>query len=264
MSEDRILLGIGLVVVLAVGSQILAHQLRVPSLIVLLPAGFTAGALTDIVHPDQLAPDFTALVSLAVAVILYDAGLGLDLRYLKGETRSVVARLIALGVLLTWGACLGLVTVLFDVPLTVAVMVGVILVVSGPTVVGPRPAARVWSPRTPGAACSSAAASSGTPWRPAMSVAPAFWCGPPPSSGPPGTTRCSSSGPTAGSNRSPRRGRSRRPRGTPSCSSDPYRRTVAWARAPRADRQRRFRAASRVMAASMSARCVNACGKLPS
>ncbi|GGV81746.1 cation:proton antiporter [Streptomyces massasporeus] len=137
MSEERILLGIGLVVVLAVGSQILAHQLRVPSLIVLLPVGFTAGALTDIVHPDQLAPDFTALVSLAVAVILYDAGLGLDLRYLKGETRSVVARLIALGVLLTWGACLGLVTVLFDVPLTVAVMVGVILVVSGPTVVGP-------------------------------------------------------------------------------------------------------------------------------
>ncbi|MEV4784429.1 cation:proton antiporter [Streptomyces tuirus] len=137
MTEDRILLGIGLIVVLAVGSQILAHQLRVPSLIVLLPVGFTAGALTDVVHPDRLAPDFTALVSLAVAVILYDAGLGLDLRDLKGETRSVVARLIALGILATWGACLALVTVLFDVPLTVAVMVGVILVVSGPTVVGP-------------------------------------------------------------------------------------------------------------------------------
>ncbi|MFJ4278434.1 cation:proton antiporter [Streptomyces massasporeus] len=137
MSEEQILLGIGLIVVLAVGSQILAHQLRVPSLIVLLPAGFTAGALTDVVHPDQLAPDFSVLVSLAVAVILYDAGLGLDLRYLEGETRTVVARLIALGILVTWGACLGLVTVLFGVPLTVAVMVGVILVVSGPTVVGP-------------------------------------------------------------------------------------------------------------------------------
>ncbi|MBB6416158.1 NhaP-type Na+/H+ or K+/H+ antiporter [Streptomyces sp. AK010] len=68
MGEERILLGIGLVVVLAVGSLILAHQLRIPSLIVLLPVGFTAGALTDIVHPGRLAPDFTALASLAVAV----------------------------------------------------------------------------------------------------------------------------------------------------------------------------------------------------
>ncbi|MGY1577237.1 hypothetical protein [Streptomyces sp. MN13] len=111
--------------------------MRVPSLIILLPAGFTAGALTDVVHPDQLAPDFNSLVSLAVAVILYDAGLGLELPHLKGETRSVVLRLIALGTPITWGACLGLIFALFDVPFTVAVMTGVILVVSGPTVVGP-------------------------------------------------------------------------------------------------------------------------------
>ncbi|MFJ7071367.1 cation:proton antiporter [Streptomyces sp. NPDC098781] len=137
MSEEQILLGIGLTVVLAVGSQILASRLRVPALIVLLPVGFTAGALTDVIHPDQLVPDFGPLVSLAVAVILYDAGLGLDLRHLRGETRRVVERLIVLGVFITWGACLGLVTALFDVSLTVAVMVGVILVVSGPTVVGP-------------------------------------------------------------------------------------------------------------------------------
>ncbi|WP_347178163.1 cation:proton antiporter [Streptomyces sp. LX-29] len=122
---------------LAVDSQILASRLRVPSLIVLLPVGFTAGALTEVIHPDRLVPDFTQLVSLAVAVILYDAGLGLELRALKGEVRRVVARLIMPGVLITWGAGLGLVAALFDVPFTVAVMIGVILVVSGPTVVGP-------------------------------------------------------------------------------------------------------------------------------
>ncbi|MFF3686282.1 cation:proton antiporter [Streptomyces sp. NPDC002187] len=149
MSEDDFLLGIGLVVALAVGSQILASRLRVPALIVLLPVGFAAGALTDVVRLDKLVPaHFAAVVSLAVAVILYDAGLGLDLRHLKGSTRSVVARLIVLGVLITWGACVALVPALFDVPLVVAVMVGVILVVSGPTVVGPlldyvRPADRV-------------------------------------------------------------------------------------------------------------------------
>ncbi|MGW4687021.1 cation:proton antiporter [Streptomyces sp. NPDC004244] len=137
MSEQQILLGTALTVVLAVGSQILASRLHVPSLIVLLPVGFIAGALTDVIHPDQLAPDFDPLVSLAVAVILYDAGLGLHRHQLGGEPRTVVIRLIVPGVLITWAACLGLVVVLFDVPLAVAVMLGVILVVSGPTVVGP-------------------------------------------------------------------------------------------------------------------------------
>ncbi|MCG6498245.1 sodium:proton antiporter [Kitasatospora sp. A2-31] len=148
MTEDQILLGCGLTVALAVGSQILASRLRVPSLIVLLPVGFAAGALTEVVRPANLVPDFTALVSLGVAVILYDAGLGLDPQQLKGETRSVVSRLIVLGIPITAGAALGLVVALFDVPVGVAAMTGVILVVSGPTVVGPlldnaRPADRV-------------------------------------------------------------------------------------------------------------------------
>jgi NhaP-type Na+/H+ or K+/H+ antiporter len=138
LTDDEILLGIGLTVVLAVGSQILASRLRVPALIVLLPVGFAAGALTDVIHPDRLVgPEFSALVSLSVAVILYDAGLGLDFRHLTGPVRSVVARLLLLGVVLTWAATAGLGPALFGVPLAVAVMLGVILVVSGPTVVGP-------------------------------------------------------------------------------------------------------------------------------
>ncbi|MEU9123284.1 cation:proton antiporter [Streptomyces sp. NPDC048506] len=138
MTEDDILLGIGLTVALAVGSQILASRLRIPDLIVLLPAGFTAGALTDVVRPDELVgPAFSPLVSLSVALILYDAGLGLELRHLRGATRSVVVRLIVLGVLFTWGTVMGLGPGLFGVPLAAACMIGAILVVSGPTVVGP-------------------------------------------------------------------------------------------------------------------------------
>ncbi|MFD5567416.1 cation:proton antiporter [Streptomyces cadmiisoli] len=138
MSEDDILWGTALTVTLAVGSQILAGRLRVPALIVLLPAGFTAGALTDVVRPDRLVgPDFSVLVSLSVALILYDAGLGLNLRHLRGATRSLVLRLLVLGVVLTWGAVMCLAPVLFGVPAAVASMLGAILVVSGPTVVSP-------------------------------------------------------------------------------------------------------------------------------
>lgn len=84
--------------VLAVGSELLASRLRIPALIVLLPAGFTVGALTTDVNRERLLGQaFQPLVSLSVAVILYDAGLALNLRKLTGQTRRVVVRLISLG-----------------------------------------------------------------------------------------------------------------------------------------------------------------------
>ncbi|MEV6106976.1 cation:proton antiporter [Streptomyces sp. NPDC051940] len=138
MSDDEILLGIALTVALATGSQILASKLRVPALIILLPAGFTAGAITDVVHPDNLlGSSFSAIVSISVAVILYDAGLGLDLRLLGGRTRGVVGRLLAYGVVLTFLVTGSVAPAMFGIPLHMAAMLGMILVVSGPTVVGP-------------------------------------------------------------------------------------------------------------------------------
>jgi NhaP-type Na+/H+ or K+/H+ antiporter len=147
MSTDDILLGFSLILVLAVGSQVFAHRLHIPALIVLLPAGFIAGALTDLVNPDLLlGAAFEPLVSLAVAVILYEAGLGLDLRKLRA--RRIVVRLIALGVPITCLLAALAAGLLLGMSRNAAIMLGAILVVSGPTVVGPllnfiRPADRV-------------------------------------------------------------------------------------------------------------------------
>jgi len=57
MSSDDVLLGLGLVLVLAVSSQLLAARVRIPAIVLLLPAGFIAGAATDVVHPDRLLGD---------------------------------------------------------------------------------------------------------------------------------------------------------------------------------------------------------------
>ncbi|MET9476824.1 cation:proton antiporter [Streptomyces sp. NPDC002922] len=138
MTTDQVLMGVGLTLVLAVGSQILAGRLRIPALIVLLPVGFAAGAMVYELDPQRLlGPAFSPLVSLAVAVILYDAGLGLDLRKLKGHTRRVVIRLIWIGVVITWVLGTLLAMPLLGMDRRAAVMLGAILVVSGPTVVGP-------------------------------------------------------------------------------------------------------------------------------
>src|SRR3984885_4592069 len=138
VTTNQILIGVGLILVLAVGSQVLASRLRIPAIIVLLPVGFIAGALTSDVNPDKLlGPAFEPMVSLSVAVILYDAGLGLDLRKLQGHVRKVVIRLIILGVLITWVLAAAAAAPLLGMSRGAAVMLGIILVVSGPTVVGP-------------------------------------------------------------------------------------------------------------------------------
>ncbi|MFZ0189538.1 MAG: cation:proton antiporter [Streptosporangiaceae bacterium] len=138
MTTNQILTGVGLILALAVGSQVLASRLRIPAIIVLLPAGFVAGALTSDVNPQNLlGPAFEPLVSLSVAVILYDAGLSLDMRKLKGHTRKVVIRLIVLGVLITTALAASVAAPLLGMSRGAALMLGIILVVSGPTVVGP-------------------------------------------------------------------------------------------------------------------------------
>jgi NhaP-type Na+/H+ or K+/H+ antiporter len=138
VTTNQILFEVGLTLLLAAGSQVLASRLRIPALIVLLPVGFVAGALTDDINPNRLlGAAFQPLVSLAVAVILYDAGLGLDLRRLTGHTRRVVVRLIAFGVPITWAFGAFFAALLLGMSQRAALMLGAILVVSGPTVVGP-------------------------------------------------------------------------------------------------------------------------------
>jgi NhaP-type Na+/H+ or K+/H+ antiporter len=149
MSTDQVLLGVGLILVLAVGSQLLASRLRIPALIILLPAGFTAGALTTDVNPDRLlGAAFQPLVSLAVAVILYDSGVALEWGKVHGRARRVVPRLVIWGVPVTMAFAAVLAAPLLGMSAGAAVMTGAILVVSGPTVVGPllafvRPADRL-------------------------------------------------------------------------------------------------------------------------
>ena len=139
MSSDQILFGLGLVLVLAIGAQLLAVPLRVPAIVVLLPAGFVAGIATDDVHPDQLLGAlYQPFVTIAVGVILFEAGLRLSFHEIVPAVRNAVVRLITIGALVTWLGITATLLLLFDdMDRGVALMTGAILVVSGPTVVLP-------------------------------------------------------------------------------------------------------------------------------
>jgi NhaP-type Na+/H+ or K+/H+ antiporter len=139
LSTDDILLGLGLVVVLAIGSQLLARRLAIPAIVVLLPVGFIAGIATEDVQPDQLLGAlYQPFVSLAVGVILFEAGLRLTFREVAVGVHKVLVRLLAAGVVVTWVGVAVTVALLFDdMDRGVAWLIGAILVVSGPTVVLP-------------------------------------------------------------------------------------------------------------------------------
>jgi NhaP-type Na+/H+ or K+/H+ antiporter len=149
MTTNQVLLGAGLILVLAVGSQVLANQLRIPALIIMLPAGFAAGALTSDVNPERLLGSaFQPLVSLAVAVILYDSGLSLEYGVVRGRAHRVLSRLVFIGVPITFAIAAAFARLLLGMSTGAALLTGAILVVSGPTVVGPllaviRPADRL-------------------------------------------------------------------------------------------------------------------------
>jgi NhaP-type Na+/H+ or K+/H+ antiporter len=151
MSTNDLLAGLGLVIVLAIACQLVAARTRLPAIVLLLPVGFIAGAATDDVHPDVLFGDtFQPLVSLGVGLILFEAGLRLRLQELRGGARPVVLRLITVGTLVTGAGVTLAVKLIFGLDWGVSVMLGAILVVSGPTVVLPllafvRPTDRVRS-----------------------------------------------------------------------------------------------------------------------
>ena len=148
-SASQVMLAAALVMGLATACQVVAPRLRIPSLILLLPAGFLLGVAAPQLRFDAILGNaFPVVVDLVVAVILFNGGLELSRSSLKGPDHSVVRRLVWIGAPITWLA--GSATAHFLLGLTwpMAFMLGAILVVSGPTVVTPildfaRPKGRV-------------------------------------------------------------------------------------------------------------------------
>jgi len=138
MTESQIYLGIGLIFALGVGCQVVAGRLRLPAIVLLLPVGFVAGTITQTVNARTfLGSAFTPMVTLGIAVILFDGGLELEFAQLEGHNHRVVRRLLYWGIPLTWAGAGLLAWALLGLSTKAAVMLGAIVIVSGPTVVGP-------------------------------------------------------------------------------------------------------------------------------
>ena len=130
---------IAITAILCVGglAQWLGWRLRMPAIVFLLAAGLIVGPITGWLEPDRIMGDtLFPIVSMAVAVILFEGALGLGSKGIRDAGRTV-------GLLLSIGAAVTLLftavaaQLVFDIPASLAWVLSAILVVTGPTVIGP-------------------------------------------------------------------------------------------------------------------------------
>ena len=147
---EQLMVQLAALVALGISASWLAWRLRFPSILLLLVVGFLTGPVTGLLNPDALLGDLLfPVVSLSVAIILFEGGLSLDVAELR-EIGGAVRNLATIGVLVTWVLATLSAYLLLDLDWELSFLLGAILVVTGPTVIVPllrhvRPTDRVGS-----------------------------------------------------------------------------------------------------------------------
>ena len=159
-NSEEILVQLAAVIVLGIGAQWLAWKLRLPSILLLLVCGFVAGPVAMLIdsrtelniwhiEPGAIINDalLLSLVSISVALILFEGGLTLKLSEFRASGVTIT-NLVTIGALITWAFATLSAFYVLGLTMSMSLILGAMLVVTGPTVVGPllqeiRPRGRV-------------------------------------------------------------------------------------------------------------------------
>lgn len=134
---EHLELAVALVLVVAMLCQWLAWRVKLPAILFLLISGLALGPVAGWLNPDSLFGDLLMpMVSLSVAVILFEGSLTLDLKEIRGVS-AVVRRMISIGALVTWVIVALATRWIFDFSWQVSALFGAIVIVTGPTVIVP-------------------------------------------------------------------------------------------------------------------------------
>ena len=137
MHHEHLVVVIVAVVGLGVLAQWIAWITRLPAIVLLAVAGVLAGPVFGFIDPsEEFGEWLQPLISLCVAIILFEGGLSLSLRELK-EASSGVSRLVYLGAPLAWIFSTACAYFIGGLDLPVSLVFGAIMVVTGPTVIMP-------------------------------------------------------------------------------------------------------------------------------
>lgn len=132
-----LLLSIAAIITLGIAAEWIAWRVGLPSILVLLVFGIVVGPLTGLLNPDTIFGDLLfPIVSVSVAIILFEGGASLRIRELR-QVGRVVANLVSVGAMVTWAMATAAAHYLLGLGLELSLLLGAILVVTGPTVIVP-------------------------------------------------------------------------------------------------------------------------------
>jgi NhaP-type Na+/H+ or K+/H+ antiporter len=125
------------ILVMGIACQWLAWWLKLPAILFLLLAGLVAGPLTGFIRPEELFGGLLfPMVSLGVAVILFEGSLTLRFRDIRG-LGSVVRNLVTYGAVLNAAIIAAATRLVLGFSWELALLFGALVSVTGPTVIIP-------------------------------------------------------------------------------------------------------------------------------
>ena len=134
---DSILFNLMLVGLLGILSQWAAWRFRMPAIVVMSIVGLLAGPILGVIHPKEDFGDlFNPIISMAVAIILFEGSLNLDFREVKGLGKPVL-RIVTIGSFLAWILGSFGAHYLAGLSWAVSLVIGGLFIVTGPTVILP-------------------------------------------------------------------------------------------------------------------------------
>lgn len=134
---DRPELVLALAMTTGVLAQGLSRHLRIPGVVLLLLVGVGLGPdFADVIRPHALGAALPAIVGFAVAVILFEGGLNLEIRKLRWQQRPILRLVLRGAVLTAIGGTLAC-RALLGWDLRLSALFGCLVIVTGPTVITP-------------------------------------------------------------------------------------------------------------------------------
>jgi NhaP-type Na+/H+ or K+/H+ antiporter len=126
-----------LAMLVGVVAQAIGRHVLIPGIVVLLGAGVALGPdIANVIRPQQLGSAQSGIVGFAVAIIMFEGGMRLEVGRLRKQAQ-VIRRLVLLGALITAvGGTLACHLIMgWDIRLSI--LFGTLVMVTGPTVIGP-------------------------------------------------------------------------------------------------------------------------------
>lgn len=134
---DALITKIAAVGLTGIGAQWIAWRFRVPGIVLLAIAGLIMGPATGFLIPERdFGQFFKPMVAVAVAIILFEGGFTLNFQEIR-HTSTAVRRLVIIGAPLAWILNTAAGYYVAGLPFAAAVILGGVLVVTGPTVIMP-------------------------------------------------------------------------------------------------------------------------------